>query len=79
MLRDYLELDLRPTEALPFAFDLERIIDDVVLFCMLVGNDFLPPIPTLDINEGALKGDGQGWDCTWFSLSFYFYASSLRN
>ena len=39
-------------DRLPFAFDLERIVDDFVLFCMLAGNDFLPPLPTSDIAEG---------------------------
>lgn len=27
---------------LSFALDVERVVDDIVLFCMLVGNDFLP-------------------------------------
>jgi 5'-3' exonuclease len=25
-----------------FPMDVERVVDDIVLFCMLVGNDFLP-------------------------------------
>ena len=48
-VRDYLELEFRPKPAepaLPFDFDLERVIDDFVLFCMLIGNDFLPCAPT---------------------------------
>ncbi|KDD72803.1 XRN 5'-3' exonuclease, partial [Helicosporidium sp. ATCC 50920] len=54
LLRDYLELEFSSGTALPFAFELERVIDDLILFCMLVGNDFLPPLPTLDIAEGSL-------------------------
>lgn len=55
LLRDYVHLEFEMYEkTLPFAFDLERIIDDFVLFCMLVGNDFLPSLPTCDINEGSL-------------------------
>lgn len=27
---------------LSFPLDVERVVDDIVLFCMLVGNDFLP-------------------------------------
>lgn len=45
LLREYLELEFK-SDALPFAFDLERVIDDFVLFCMLIGNDFLPGIPS---------------------------------
>ncbi|KAJ1824047.1 exonuclease II Exo2 [Coemansia sp. RSA 2675] len=37
------------------AFDLERIIDDYILMIMLVGNDFLPNLPKLSINGGALN------------------------
>ena len=40
---------------LHFAFDLEKTIDDFILMLFLCGNDFLPPIPTLDIGEGALN------------------------
>lgn len=55
LLRDYVQLEFeRCASSLPFAFDIERVIDDFVLFCMLVGNDFLPSLPTCDINEGSL-------------------------
>jgi 5'-3' exonuclease len=53
VLREYLkeETYLREAEA---TYELERVIDDFVLLCVLVGNDFLPHSPTLDINEGGL-------------------------
>lgn len=55
LLRDYLELEfieLKPI--LTFEYDLEKIIDDWVFMCFMVGNDFLPHLPNLHINSNAL-------------------------
>ncbi|KAI5780880.1 putative exonuclease Kem1 [Geopyxis carbonaria] len=57
VVREYLEhefSDLRQPGVLSFPFDMERIIDDFILLAFFVGNDFLPNLPNLHINEGAL-------------------------
>ena len=57
IVREYLELEfqeLKGKSVLEFAFDMERIIDDFILMAFFVGNDFLPNLPNLHINEGAL-------------------------
>ncbi|KAL8286442.1 hypothetical protein RQP46_004459 [Phenoliferia psychrophenolica] len=58
LFREYLDLEFSSlktaTPPLPFKYDLERIIDDFILLNIFVGNDFLPHLPGLHINEGAL-------------------------
>lgn len=57
IVREYLELEfqeLKEEGILGFPFDLERVIDDFILMAFFVGNDFLPNLPNLHINEGAL-------------------------
>ena len=39
---------------LHFRFELERIIDDWILLGFLVGNDFVPHLPHMHINQDAL-------------------------
>ena len=57
IVREYLELEfqeLKEPSILDFGFDMERVIDDFILMAFFVGNDFLPNLPNLHINEGAL-------------------------
>jgi len=41
--------------SLPFHYSLERVIDDFILLAIFVGNDFLPNLPDLHINENGLE------------------------
>ncbi|KAL8968080.1 MAG: hypothetical protein Q9183_002637 [Haloplaca sp. 2 TL-2023] len=57
IVREYLGLEfqeLQQPDTLGFPFDMERVIDDFILMAFFVGNDFLPNLPNLHINEGAL-------------------------
>ena len=57
LLRDYIadEFSAVSAQCSTFKYSFERVIDDFILLCMLVGNDFIPSLPTIDINEGALN------------------------
>ncbi|XP_045534425.1 5'-3' exoribonuclease 1 [Papilio machaon] len=55
LLREYLTqefIDIK--DNLPFKFDIEKIVDDWVLMGFLVGNDFIPNLPNMHINNDAL-------------------------
>ncbi|KAK5120873.1 hypothetical protein LTR85_005940 [Meristemomyces frigidus] len=58
IVREYLELEFQelkqPGAIGDVPFDMERVIDDFILMAFFVGNDFLPNLPHLHINEGAL-------------------------
>jgi len=54
LLREYLDMEFMPSGGAKFDYDLDRVIDDFILFCVLVGNDFLPSLPYAEISESGL-------------------------
>uniref|UniRef100_A0A8C8IWP1 5'-3' exoribonuclease 1 n=1 Tax=Oncorhynchus tshawytscha TaxID=74940 RepID=A0A8C8IWP1_ONCTS len=51
LFREYIDYEF---SEISFEYDLERIIDDWILMGFLVGNDFIPHLPHLHINQDAL-------------------------
>lgn len=55
LVREYLELEFDGIEEeMKFTYNFERILDDFILLNFFIGNDFLPELPSLLINDGAL-------------------------
>lgn len=57
VFRDYLKMEVASMlqrEGKNSDFNLERVIDDFVFMCFFVGNDFLPTLPTVGINDGSM-------------------------
>ncbi|KNC76243.1 hypothetical protein SARC_11248, partial [Sphaeroforma arctica JP610] len=50
LVREYTMVEFATEQSI----DFERVLDDWVLICYLVGNDFIPHLPNLHINTGAL-------------------------
>ena len=54
LMREYINLEfVSVAPELDFEYDIEKIIDDWVLMGFLIGNDFIPHLPTLHINKDA--------------------------
>lgn len=55
LLREYLEMEfIEVKDKLSFDYDIEKIIDDWIFMCYMVGNDFIPHLPNLHISANAL-------------------------
>jgi 5'-3' exoribonuclease 1 len=52
VLREYIEVEFANNHK-GEPLDRERLVDDFIFLTFLVGNDFLPHLPTLDIGENA--------------------------
>lgn len=55
LFREYLDLEFKRffTPTIGFPYSVERVIDDFILLSILIGNDFVPHLPTLHIHTNA--------------------------
>ncbi|KAJ3118601.1 hypothetical protein HDU96_000062 [Phlyctochytrium bullatum] len=72
IFREYLDSEFGSLKSsLQFTYNLENIIDDFVLMSFFVGNDFIPHLPGLHINEGALASFFNSYKATLPRLDGY--------
>eukprot|EP00919_Chromeraceae_sp_WS-2016_P036437 GHVR01086478.1.p1 GENE.GHVR01086478.1~~GHVR01086478.1.p1 ORF type:complete len:848 (-),score=219.31 GHVR01086478.1:16-2310(-) len=63
LVREYLKLEFTPKENPKFVkydYDGERVIDDFIVFCFLIGNDFLPHLCGAEIGERCQESEYGG-------------------
>jgi 5'-3' exoribonuclease 1 len=82
VLREYLAFELCAPET---GRDIERTVDDFVFMGFLVGNDFTPHLPSIDISEGAFdllfriyREQAAGWGPDGYLLHQGTIASGAR-
>lgn len=55
LMKEYLEMEFESIKhELKFEFNAENIIDDWIFLIFFIGNDFIPHLPNLHINQNAL-------------------------
>jgi 5'-3' exoribonuclease 1 len=80
LLRDYIKQDFLPLKPkISFKFDLEAIIDDWILICFLVGNDFIPHIPHFHIHKNALPKILEVYQATLLKTDGYLNEKGILN
>jgi 5'-3' exonuclease len=55
MIRKEIDMCITENSSLKVNYDCESFIDDYILFCFLLGNDFLPHFYSLDIKRGGME------------------------
>jgi len=78
LLREYLDYEFQELKKLPF-YNAENIIDDWVLMGFLVGNDFIPHLPNMHINKGALPELYETYKAVLPSLGGYINEGGTLN
>lgn len=80
VLRDYLDLEFSVMKpSLQFEYSLERVIDDFIFLGLLVGNDFIPCLPTFYIPNGGLSILFHAYKQTLPSLGGYLIEDAVIN
>lgn len=56
ILREYLRLEfVSCADQITFDFDADRVADDWVLLCILLGNDYVPKLPNFEFDLDILS------------------------